>query len=121
MFNLISVLIMNTLLIYYSLCHRFRKTFLFMRSFILLMLVSTLNLSAIGIGQNSFEANNMPVRDVSGIDQMLILPSGYAGPGYSEVENDPLVVAPVKDLQQNVVTGKVTDALTGQAMPGVGY
>ena len=121
-----------------------------MRLSILLMLVFTLHLSATGFGQISFEAKNMPIRDVfeileketgcrffynddlifvdktvnmkvsdRNIDQVLNRLFESTGLSYKKLENDLVVVAPKKDLQQNVVTGRVTDASTGQAMPGV--
>ena len=109
---------MKKSLIYCLLCRKFQKFFLFIRLSILLMLGFTLQLSATGFGQISIEANNIPIRDASGIDQVFDLPLESAGPGYGEMEND-LLVTPLKDLQQNVVRGKVTDATTGQAMAGV--
>lgn len=114
------------------------------------MLVFTLHLSATGFGQISFEAKNMPIRDVfeileketgcrffynddlkfidktvnmkvsdQNIDQVLNRLFESTGLSYKKLDNDLVVVAPMKDLQQNVVTGKVTDASNGDPMPGV--
>lgn len=121
-----------------------------MRLSILFMLVFTLHLSATGFGQISFEAKNMPIRDVfeileketgcrffynddlkfidktvnmkvsdQNIDQVLNRLFESTGLSYKKLDNDLVVVAPMKDLQQNVVTGKVTDASNGDPMPGV--
>ncbi len=114
------------------------------------MLVFTLNLSATGFGQISFEAKNKSIRDVFGIleketnyrfffnddlisvdkivdmdvsdediNQILEKLLESTGLGYKVLENNLIVVTPRNDSQQNIITGKVTDASNGEGMPGV--
>lgn len=114
------------------------------------MLVFTLNLSATGFGQISFEAKNKSIRDVFGIleketnyrfffnDDLIsvdktvdmnvsdedinqILDKLFESTGlrYKVLENNLIVVTPRNDLQQNIITGKVTDASNGEGLPGV--
>ncbi len=64
MFNLTHFKIMNKFLIYYSSSRRIHKMLLYMKLSTILMLVFTLNLSATGFGQISFEAKNKSIRGV---------------------------------------------------------
>ncbi len=114
------------------------------------MLVFTLNLSATGFGQISFEARNKSIREVfvileketnyrffynddlisvdkmvdlkisdQDIDEILDKMLESTGLGYKILENNLIVVTPKNEIQQNLVTGKVTDASSGEGLPGV--
>ncbi len=114
------------------------------------MLVFTLNLSATGFGQISFEAKGKSIRDVFGIleketnyrffynddlksvdktidmnvsdqsiDQILEKLFESTGLGYKILENDLIVVTPKNDPQQLMISGRVTDASTGEGLAGV--
>ena len=114
------------------------------------MLVFSLNLSATGFGQISFEARDKSIRDVFAmleeetsyrffynddlitvdktvdmnvsdltIDQILERLFESTGLGYKVLENNLIVVTPKNDPLQSMITGRVTDAATGQGMPGV--
>jgi len=121
-----------------------------MKLTIILMLVFTLNLSATGFGQISFEARNKSIREVfvileketnyrffynddlisvdkmvdlkisdQDIDEILDKMLESTGLGYKILENNLIVVTPKNEIQQNLVTGKVTDASSGEGLPGV--
>ncbi|MFZ0282379.1 MAG: SusC/RagA family TonB-linked outer membrane protein [Bacteroidales bacterium] len=121
-----------------------------MKLTITLMLVFSLNLSATGFGQISFEARDKSIRDVFAmleeetsyrffynddlitvdktvdmnvsdltIDQILERLFESTGLGYKVLENNLIVVTPKNDPLQSMITGRVTDAATGQGMPGV--
>jgi len=123
---------------------------LYMKLSTILMLVFTLNLSATGFGQISFEAKNKSIRDVfeilekgtnyrffynddlisvdklvdmnvsdQNIEQILEKLFESTGLGYRVLENNLIVVTPEGEMQQNLVTGKVTDASSGEGLPGV--
>lgn len=53
------------------------------------------------------------------IDQILETLFESTGLGYRILENNLIVVTPGGELQQNLVTGKVTDASSGEGLPGV--
>ena len=123
---------------------------LYMKLSTILMLAFTLNLSATGFGQISFEAKNKSIRDVfeilengtnyrffynddlisvdklvdmnvsdQNIEQILEKLFESTGLGYRVLENNLIVVTPEGEIQQNLVTGKVTDASSGEGLPGV--
>ena len=54
-----------------------------------------------------------------GIDQILEELLESTGLGYRVLENNLIVVMPENEVQQNIVTGKVTDASSGEGLPGV--
>ena len=114
------------------------------------MLVFSLNLSATGFGQISFEARDKSIRDVFAmleeetsyrffynddlitvdktvdmnvsdlsIDEILEKLFESTELGYKILENNLIVVTPKNDPLQLMITGRVTDAATGQGMPGV--
>ena len=114
------------------------------------MLVFTLNISATGFGQISFEARDKSIREVfrileketnyrffynddlrsvdntvdlvvsdQDIDQILEKLFESTGLGYRILENNLIVVTPEGEVQQDFVTGKVTDATSGEGLPGV--
>jgi TonB-linked SusC/RagA family outer membrane protein len=121
-----------------------------MKLTIILMLVFTLNISATGFGQISFEARDKSIREVfrileketnyrffynddlrsvdntvdlvvsdQDIDQILEKLFESTGLGYRILENNLIVVTPEGEVQQDFVTGKVTDATSGEGLPGV--
>lgn len=59
------------------------------------------------------QVDNMPVKQL--LDKLLEGTKVY----YKVLENNLVVIAPITELQQKVVKGKVTDASSGEALPGV--
>ena len=141
---------MNKFLNFYSPSWRLYKMLLYMKLTIILMLVFSLNLSATGFGQISFEARDKSIRDVFAIleeetnyrffynddlitvdktvdmnvtnlsiDQILERLFESTELGYKVLENNLIVVTPKNDPLQLTITGRVTDATTGEGMPGV--
>jgi len=141
---------MNKFLNSYSPFRRLNKMLLFMKMTIILMLVFSLNLSATGFGQISFEAREKSIRDVFAIleeetsyrfffnddlitvdktvdmnvtdlsiDEILERLFESTELGYKILENNLIVVTPKNDPMQSTITGRVTDATSGEGMPGV--
>ena len=55
----------------------------------------------------------------TGIDELLNTLFINTGISYKVFENNLIVIAPESSIQQKLVTGKVTDASTGETLPGV--
>jgi TonB-linked SusC/RagA family outer membrane protein len=58
---------------------------------------------------------NVDDKDINSTMDELLLMSDMA---YKVLDNNLVVIAPRKELQQHVVTGRVTDAATGEPLPG---
>jgi TonB-dependent starch-binding outer membrane protein SusC len=61
----------------------------------------------------SCNISNMPIKEV--LDRLFEGSNVY----YKVLENNLVVIAPVSELQQQKVTGKITDAATNEPLPGV--
>ena len=59
---------------------------------------------------------NVDDKDINSTMDELLLMSDMA---YKVLDNNLVVIAPLKELQQHIVTGRVTDANTGEGLPGV--
>jgi len=61
---------------------------------------------------------NIDIENTS-VEDVLEIMFANSETGYTLMENNMVVIAPKRVLQQNTVTGTVTDALTGEPLPGV--